>query len=119
MKKTPLLLFAAVLLSLATTAEARAWGAAHAGYTYYSPGGGFTHSSANAFSGPYGEHTGSRSTSYSPYTGFSHTGYGQTSSVYGSASHASSASGGYGGYHGGVQGAYGGGAAYAGAYRRW
>ena len=119
MKKSLLPLSAAVLLCLANAAEVHAWGAAHAGYTYHSPGGGFTHTSANAAAGPYGEHTGYRSTSYSPYSGVSHTGYGQTSGIYGSASHASSAYGGYGGYHGSVQGAYGGGAAYAGAYRRW
>jgi hypothetical protein len=120
MKTTLVLLLAAPLLCLANASEARAWGAYHAGYTYHSPGGGFTHSSANSFSGPYGEHTGSRSTSYNPYTGFSHTGSGQTSGAYGgSAYHSSSAYGGYGGYHGGYVGAYGGSAAYAGAYRRW
>jgi hypothetical protein len=119
LKKTLLLLVAAACVSLATASEARAWGAIHRGYTYHTPGGGFSHTGSTAAYGPYGEHTSSHSTSYNPYTGFSHTGYGQTSGYGGSAYHYSSGHGGYGGYAGGFQGAYGGYGAYAGAYRRW
>ena len=120
MKKTLFLLFAAALHLLASASEARAWGGFHAGYTYHSPGGGFTHSSYNAFAGPYGEHSGYRSTSYSPYTGVSHTGYGQTSGIYGgSAYHSTSAYRGYGGYYGGYRGVSTGYGGYAGAYRVW
>src|SRR5881275_1989497 len=108
------LLAVALLASLATAREARAWGAYHAGYTYHSPSGGFTPSGTTAAYGPYGEHTSTHSTSYSPNSGFSHTGYGQTSGAYGSSAHYSTgSSSSYGGYHS----SYGG--YSAGAYRRW
>jgi hypothetical protein len=89
LRKTLVLLPAAVLAALALSSKAQAWGAYHAGFTHYSPYTGLHHygyTEAYRGFGGYGEHR------YGAY------GY-----------H-------YGGYHYGAYGAYG---ARYGFYRRW
>jgi hypothetical protein len=89
--RSALLLFAAVLVALALSAEIQGYGAYHVGYTHYGPVTGVQH---------YG------------YTGYHYGGY----SGYGGAHY-----GAYGGYHYGgyYYGGYGGSAYHYGYYRRW
>jgi hypothetical protein len=121
LKKTLLVLFAAVLLTLASASQAQSWGAYHAGYYNYNSSGGWTHYGNAGVYGPYGEHTHTGTTSYNPGSGWSHSGYGQTTGYGGEryGYHSSTAYGGYGRYYGGFHGAYGGYGRYAGAFRRW
>jgi hypothetical protein len=116
-------LIAAAAALLCHAADAHAWGAARAGSTYHTPGGGYSHTSTRAAYGPYGEHSSTHTTGYNPSTGFYHSGSGQTSGAYGGSAHHSSAAYGAGGYgHGYAAGGYSTpyrSGAYAGAYRRW
>jgi hypothetical protein len=112
---------AACGLLIVLAPEAKAWGAARAGYTYRGPAGGVYHTSTRAAYGPYGVHTSSHTTAYSPYGGGYHAGYGQTMGYGGTAYHYSTGYGGYGGYgtYGGYHATYGGVGTYGGVYRRW
>ncbi len=95
--RTPLLAVAALLLALAATPEAKAWGCYHAGYHYGAYGGGYR----------------AGYTHWGPYTGLEHVGVG---------GYRYGGYGGYGGYHyGGYHyGGYGGYGGYrAGYVRRW
>jgi hypothetical protein len=84
--------FAAILVTLAVSSKAQAWGGYHVGYTHYSPTTGLHHY------GWTGVHAG--------YGGYGRSGFHDT---------------GYGGYHysGYHYGGYGYGSYHYGYYRRW
>jgi hypothetical protein len=69
LRKTLFLVFAAILVALATSSEARAWGAYHAGYTHYGPVTGFSHAGATRAYGPYGGAYHSSAYHYGGYAG--------------------------------------------------
>jgi hypothetical protein len=54
LRKTLFLAFAAILVALATSSEAQAWGAYHVGYTHYGPVTGFSHYGSTGLYGSYG-----------------------------------------------------------------
>jgi len=82
LRRSVLLAFAAILVSLALSSKAQAWGCYHVGYTHYSPYTGFHH---------YG-YTGYRSGGYDRYGGGYHYGYHYGGYGYGGGYH-------YGYYH--------------------
>lgn len=53
-RRTLLLALTALLVTMATASEARAWGAYHVGYNHYGPMTGFTHYGATGVGGAYG-----------------------------------------------------------------
>ena len=63
------------LATLMTANDARAWGAFHAGYTHFGPGGVY-HYGRTAAVGPYGAYSGAHVGGYGAYGGAYHAGYG-------------------------------------------
>lgn len=111
-RKSLFIAITAALLALLTPNDARAWGAAHVGYTHVGPSGVY-HYGATAARGPYGAYSGAHVGAYGAGGASYHAG---GAVGYGGAYHYNT---GYGGaYHYGTVpvGGYG---AAAGAYRRW
>jgi len=105
LRKTLLIASAAILMALAASSEAQAWGGYHVGYTHYSPSTGLHHYGSTGVSGG-GYHYGGA------HYGGAYGGY-----HYGGGAHYGGGGGyHYGGYH---YGGYGGGGAHYGYYRRW
>jgi hypothetical protein len=101
LRKTMFLAVTATILTLLSTGDAKAWRAAHVGYTHVGPNG-VQHWGRTAAAGPGGAYAGG--SRYASYGGY-HAGYG---GAYGGAYHYGAGYGGeaYGGYR-------------AGYYRRW
>jgi hypothetical protein len=96
LRKTLVFAIAAILVSLALTSSAQAWGGCHFGFTHYSPYTGLHHYGFTGYRGGYG--------------GYDRYGYHYGDYRWGGAHY-------YGGYHYGDYGAYGG--ARYGYYRAW
>ncbi|QJW98576.1 hypothetical protein [Frigoriglobus tundricola] len=109
---------AAALVALLTPTGARAWGAAHVGYTHAGPNGVY-HYGATAARGPYGAYSGSHAGAYgaggASYHAGSASGY-HSNTGSGGAYHYNTASG--GAYHYGTTPSYGYGYS-SGVYRGW
>jgi len=72
LRQTFFLAVAALLVALATSSDAQAWGAYHVGYTHYGPVTGFSHYGATGVGGLYG---GAYHSSAYHYGGYGHGGY--------------------------------------------
>jgi hypothetical protein len=98
-RKAMMLGAAALVAVLVTTSQARAWGAAHVGYTHVGYGG-VQHYGHTTAVGPYGAYSGSHYGSYGAGGAYHYgTGAGYHYGGYGGAS--------YGGYHYGGTSTYG------------
>ena len=104
--RTVFAVFAAGLVALLTPADARAWGAAHVGYTHVGPNGVY-HTGSTVAAGPGGVYAGGRTTAYGSGGGAYHSGY-----SYGAGAGGVSGGAVYGGYR--YTPSYSGGAAYGG-----
>jgi hypothetical protein len=93
LRKTCILIAAAVLVTLTVSSKVQAWGAyRHAGFTRYSPYTGLHHYGyTEAYRGGYGGYGGYHYGGYGAYGGYHYGGYGA-----------------YGGYHYGTYPGYGG-----------
>ena len=94
LRKTCILVAAAVLVTLAVSSEAQAWGGfRHVGFTRYNPYTGLHHYGyTEAYRGGYGGYGGYRYGGYGAYGGYRYGGYG----AYGAYPYGTY--GGYGGY---------------------